>query len=46
MNDDFKDEDIIIELQDMAKKAEEFQYGLDSYCQFMKEVFLNTSGLN
>lgn len=46
MYDDLNKEDIILEFQDMVKKAEEFKNDMDCYCEFMKEVFLGTSGIN
>ena len=46
MYEEFKDEKIIVEIINLMEAAEEIQQDIDSYCQFMKEVILNTSGLN
>lgn len=46
MYDDLKNERIIIELKELIEKIEEEMDDIDSYCAFMKETFLATSGLN
>ena len=46
MNEDFKKEDVIVELKTLIDTAEEFKSEIDAYCEFMKGVFLNTSGIN
>ena len=42
----FNDDDVIIELKTLVDKAEELQSEIDMYCEFMKQTFLATSGLN
>lgn len=44
--DELKKENVIIEMNNLVQKAEEFQKEVDAYCEFMKGVILNTSGLN
>ena len=46
MYEELKNDGIIIELKDLVDKAEEFKTDLDAYCEFMKETFLGTSGVN
>ena len=46
MNEDFQNEYIIVELKTLVDMAEDVQADIDSYCQFMKEVFLSCSGIN
>ena len=46
MFDELKNEGLIIEFTDMVNKAEEFKNDMDTYCEFMKEVFLGTSCQN
>ncbi len=46
MNEDFKKEDVIVELRTLFDTADEFKSEIDAYCEFMKGVFLNTSGIN
>ena len=46
MNEDFKKEDVIVELKTLIDTAEDFKSEIDAYCEFMKGVFLNTSGIN
>lgn len=46
MYEDFENEKIIIEITNLVDKAEEFKDDIDVYCEFMKGVILNTSGLN
>lgn len=43
---DLKNEGVIVELRSLVDKAEDFKSDLDSYCEFMLETFLNTSGVN
>lgn len=44
--DDLKKENIIVEMNNLVDKIEEFKEEVDAYCEFMKGVILNTSGLN
>ncbi len=46
MFEDLKKEGIIVDLQNLVDKAEEFKSDLDSYCEFMRECILGTSGIN
>ena len=46
MYEDLKNEKIIIEITSLIDNIEVFQEDIDSYCEFMKGVILNTSGLN
>lgn len=46
MYEDLKKENIIVELKSLIDKAEEFKSDIDCYCEFMRETFLATSGLN
>ncbi len=46
MNEEFKKEDVIQELKTLIDAAEEYQSEIDAYCEFMKGMFLNTSGIN
>ena len=46
MYEELKNEDIIVELKTLIDKAEEVQSDIDAYCEFMKQTFLATSGLN
>lgn len=46
MYEDLKREDIIVEMKTLVDKAEEFKSEIDAYCDFMKQTFLATSGLN
>lgn len=46
MFEDLKNDKIIVEITNLVDKVEEFQEDIDSYCEFMKGVILNTSGLN
>ncbi len=41
-----KTDDAITELKTLVDKAEEFKSDIDSYCEFMKQTFLATSGIN
>lgn len=46
MEENFKKENVVDELQTLFDKAEEYKSEIDAYCEFMKGVFLATSGLN
>ena len=46
MYEELKKNDIIVELKTLIDKAEEFQSDIDAYCDFMKQTFLATSGMN
>lgn len=46
MYEDLKNEKIIVELKGLVEKADEFKNDLDCYCEFMRETFLATSGVN
>ncbi len=46
MDDKFKKEDVIEELKTLIDTAEEYKSEIDAYCDFMKGMFLATSGLN
>ena len=46
MNDDIKDEKIILEMIDLLMQAEMLQEEFESYCELMKQSFLATSTLN
>lgn len=46
MYEELKKQNIIIEMQGLIEKAEEFKDEFDSYCEFMRETFLATSGIN
>lgn len=46
MFEDLKNDKIIVEITNLVDKVEEFKDDIDSYCEFMKGVILNTSGLN
>lgn len=46
MFDDLKKEKIVVEITNLIEKAEETKKDIDAYCEFMKGVILNTSGLN
>ena len=46
MYDKMKNEQIIIEITTLVDTIENMQEDIDAYCEFMKGVFLNTSGLN
>ena len=41
-----KNEQIIIEISTLVGQVENLQEDIDAYCEFMKNVILNTSGLN
>lgn len=44
--DDNKKNKIIIEITNLVNDEENFEEDLDEYCEFMKEIFLQSSGLN
>lgn len=46
MYEEFKNNDIIIEMKTLVDTAEEYQDEINAYCEFMKGVFLATSGVN
>ena len=46
MYDYLRNEKIIVEIINLVDDIEEFENDVDAYCAFMKEVILNTSGLN
>jgi len=46
MYKNLKDEKLIVEITSLINIAEKIDKGFDSYCQFMKEMFLKTSGHN
>lgn len=46
MYDDLVNQNIIIELENLIKDKKKQKEELDSYVAFMKEVILNTYGVN
>lgn len=46
MYEKLKDEKLIVEITNLVDKVEKFEEDIDSYCEFMKGVILNTSGVN
>ena len=46
INELLKNEKIIVEIVNLIDKIESFENDVDAYCAFMKDVILNTSGLN
>lgn len=46
MYEELKNERIIVEITNLVNRVESIQEEIDSYCEFMKGVILNTSGLN
>lgn len=46
MYEDLKNENLIVELTNLIGNVEKMQEDIDTYCEFMKGVILNTSGLN
>lgn len=46
MYEDLVRKQIIIELKNLIKKAEEIEQDKDSYCEFMKGMILNTYSTN
>lgn len=43
--DDLKNENVIIEIRALIDASDDLD-DIDGYCQFMREMILNTSGLN
>lgn len=43
---DLKNENIIVELRALVDDVEKVKDEIDCYCEFMKGIILNTSGLN
>ena len=46
MYEKLNDEKIIVDITNLVQKVEKFEEDIDSYCEFMKGVILNTSGIN
>lgn len=46
MYKNLKDETLIVEISNLIDIADKIDKELDSYCQFMKDMFLKTSGHN
>ena len=46
MFEDLKNEKIVVEITNLVDNVEKTQEDIDAYCEFMKGVILNTSGLN
>lgn len=46
MYDDLLKQQIIIELKNLIKKAEKLDEDKDSYCEFMRQMILNTYSTN
>ncbi|MBQ8168079.1 hypothetical protein IJZ97_01520 [bacterium] len=46
MYEELRKNDVIVELKTLVDTVEEFKSDIDAYCDFMKQTFLNTSGLN
>lgn len=46
MYEDLKNEKIIVEIVNLVENIESIKDDIDSYCEFMKGVILNTSGKN
>lgn len=46
MNEEFKNIEIISEIRTLVDMAEEVKSDIDEYCAFMKDMFLNCSGVN
>ncbi|CCY62700.1 unknown [Clostridium sp. CAG:967] len=46
MYEKLKDEKLIVDITNLVDKVEKFEEDIDSYCEFMKGVILNTSGIN
>mgnify|MGYP000054576866 FL=1 len=43
--DELKNENLIIEIRALIDESDDLD-DIDGYCQFMREMILNTSGLN
>lgn len=41
-----RDEKVVIEIENLVNNIEKVQENIDVYCELMKRMFLNTSGLN
>ncbi len=46
MYEKLKDEKLIVDITNLVDKVEKFEEDIDAYCEFMKGVILNTSGIN
>ena len=46
MYEKLKNDNVIVEITNLIGNIENIQEDIDSYCEFMKGVILNTSGLN
>ncbi len=46
MFNELKNEKLIVEITNLIENAENVKDEVDVYCEFMKGVILNTSGLN
>ncbi len=46
MYEKLKDEQIVLEITTLIENAERLHDEYCEYCEFMRAVFLNTSGLN
>ena len=44
--ENLKNENIIIEIRSLIDQSVDDLDDIDSYCEFMREMILNTSGLN
>lgn len=44
--ENLKNENIIIEIKTLIDQSVDDLDDIDSYCEFMREMILNTSGLN
>lgn len=45
-NENLGEEKIVIEIRDLISDIDGVKENLDSYCQFLKEMFLSGSGRN
>lgn len=46
MDKKLKNEKIIVEITNLVDNIENMKDDVDAYCEFMKGIILNTSGLN
>lgn len=46
MYEDLKRNELIKDMEKILHQAEEFKNDIDKYCEFMRQVFLNTSCQN
>ena len=46
MFNELKDEKLVVEITNLVNSCEKLEEDLDTYCEFMKGMFLSTSGLN